>query len=976
MSKSTLRFHAPLLLILLLHLLLSGTFSALTPLGEAPDEPAHFAYVQFLARHGRPPLDLEERREAGYKSVWPPLFQSLVAVPVAIVGETPPTRLKAVGDTPRRLIPTNGQTIASHLHTEDEAWPWRGVTLAWHLGRLVSVLLSTASIAVTYAIVWKLTRRRMLALIAAAAQTFLPQYLFIGSVVSDDTMLILLSGLIFLTMVTYTQRETIPGFGRFMLIGALLGLIAVVKYNAIPPWAIVFTWLLWLVFIDKKAAALGPSLLALLRALAGIAAGAMITAGWWFIFAWLHFNRVAELGLIRGSLASLSAGTSDAAVQNLESGAGLTLPPLAAWQTWVSMMFKSLWGTFGGGTSIEFAAWVYWLLLALALAALLGLFWPAPAAPKPARHAYLFLLLPLFFLPLTLLRFLLTGNLTETAQGRHLYPALPALMFGLVWGLARLGRLLRRGEWPLAALLMLPLLTLAAPILIRASYPPLLPLPTLSADAAPGPELAPGVRLLDYRVGAAIGGALPVELRWLATQIPPEDYLIDLIVTGGDGREVGAWLGHPVGGRYPTRAWDEGDILRDTIAVPLLPAAAAPATVTLRLLDAAGQPTGEINLGPAHIAPPSEPSPRLPGQLRADGLAPDAPFTYRNTLTFVLPGQTVTPTLTGPAGQPIEPDLFLPGGLAHFIVAAPWPSGDYQINSQFPIPNSQFTISNRPRQFTPPPVQYPLNANFADRVTLLGYDLPQRRVQPGQSFPLTLHLQARRTMGEGLAIFNHLLDAGAVQRGGADRIPLNYYTTLLWVPGEIVSDAYWVPVDEAAPPGVYWLDVGLYPTQKPELSLPLVVDGQVIAKNSVAVGPLKIGGPPPGVTVAEANPATPQRVSFGGQITLLGFTRTADQLTLYWQAETAPRADYTVFVHLLDAAGQVVAQADAPPAAGRYPTSLWDSDELIIHERTLPAGPSGPHPLAIGLYRPDTGERLPAAGFVDGVVPLGSMEQQ
>jgi hypothetical protein len=261
-------------------------------------------------------------------------------------------------------------------------------------------------------------------------------------------------------------------------------------------------------------------------------------------------------------------------------------------------------------------------------------------------------------------------------------------------------------------------------------------------------------------------------------------------------------------------------------------------------------------------------------------------------------------------------------------------------------------------------------------VTLLGYDLPQRRVQPGQSFPLTLHLQARRTMGEGLAIFNHLLDAGAVQRGGADRIPLNYYTTLLWVPGEIVSDAYWVPVDEAAPPGVYWLDVGLYPTQKPELSLPLVVDGQVIAKNSVAVGPLKIGGPPPGVTVAEANPATPQRVSFGGQITLLGFTRTADQLTLYWQAETAPRADYTVFVHLLDAAGQVVAQADAPPAAGRYPTSLWDSDEIIIDERTLPAVPSGPHTLAIGLYRPDTGERLPAAGFVDGVVPLGSMEQQ
>ena len=53
-----------------------------------------------------------------------------MAGPLAAIGDAPPTRLKAVGDTPRRLIPTNGQTIAAFIHTADEAPPWRGLPLA------------------------------------------------------------------------------------------------------------------------------------------------------------------------------------------------------------------------------------------------------------------------------------------------------------------------------------------------------------------------------------------------------------------------------------------------------------------------------------------------------------------------------------------------------------------------------------------------------------------------------------------------------------------------------------------------------------------------------------------------------------------------------------------------------------------------------------------------------------------------------
>jgi hypothetical protein len=305
-------------------------------------------------------------------------------------------------------------------------------------------------------------------------------------------------------------------------------------------------------------------------------------------------------------------------------------------------------------------------------------------------------------------------------------------------------------------------------------------------------------------------------------------------------------------------------------------------------------------------------------------------------------------------------------------VAPNWPSGDYQLA----ISNEQLTINNRQIQFEPPPVQHATNASFADQITLLGYDLPQRRVQPGESFPLTLHLRAERTLGKDLIIFNHLLDQNTTQRGGTDRVPQQYYTTLLWVPGEIVSDAYSVSVDADAPPGVYWLDVGLYPADDPTFSLPLFVDDQPIDRHSVSIGPVKVGGPPEGVTLEHIEPQTWLNANFGNEITLIGFDSGVDNstFTLFWQASTALTIDHTVFIHILDAQGNVVAQADSPPAAGVYPTSLWDMGEIVGDERTLPALSPGSYAVKAGLYRPDTGERLPVTGSPDGAINLFEFE--
>ncbi len=103
-------------------------------------------------------------------------------------------------------------------------------------------------------------------------------------------------------------------------------------------------------------------------------------------------------------------------------------------------------------------------------------------------------------------------------------------------------------------------------------------------------------------------------------------------------------------------------------------------------------------------------------------------------------------------------------------------------------------------------------------------------------------------------------------------------------------------------------------------------------------------------------------------------------VTLVWQALRPPDADYTVFVHLMDEAGKLVAQSDATPA-GDYPTGRWIAGEVVTdaHLLTLPPNVEGTYRLAAGMYDPLTGARLPVSDVAgqpvpDGAAPLGQVQ--
>ena len=119
-------------------------------------------------------------------------------------------------------------------------------------------------------------------------------------------------------------------------------------------------------------------------------------------------------------------------------------------------------------------------------------------------------------------------------------------------------------------------------------------------------------------------------------------------------------------------------------------------------------------------------------------------------------------------------------------------------------------------------------------------------------------------------------------------------------------------------------------------------------------------------------------------------------LSTFWQAQSPVDADYKLFVHLLDAQGNAVAQydhypfaldpalpateaalnpaygtdtlplPDSYPATGLIPTRRWLPGRTLVETVALPLStdlPAGDYTLALGLYDEATLQRLPLSAI-------------
>jgi len=254
----------------------------------------------------------------------------------------------------------------------------------------------------------------------------------------------------------------------------------------------------------------------------------------------------------------------------------------------------------------------------------------------------------------------------------------------------------------------------------------------------------------------------------------------------------------------------------------------------------------------------------------------------------------------------------------------------------------------------------PINANLGNEVSLVGYTVDSTALEPGGELWITLWWQAVDGASEDYETFVQVLDSSGNAVAQVHRWTLDgAYRTRLWPSDELTPTRFMLDLPEDLQPGPYTVIAGMYRVLANE-PLPVVDEaGNPVLPHAI-VGRFKVSLPdvPPQLSSPDAD------ITFGGQIDLLGVEseNSADTLTLRaeWQAIDRPTADHTLFVHVVDANGEIAAQLDTQPRGGTYPTSIWSAGEIVPDEYNIPLEglAAGTYRVLIGWYTLPSGERL------------------
>ena len=552
MNSSTWRSPTYYLLffILIAFLALGVLYSTAIPIFEKPDEPYHYFFVQHLARErSLPVMDSPGEKLWEQEGTQPPLYYMLAAWLVSQVDDPDARELYWVN--PQRNIGDPGRPGNKNfvVHTKDERWPYQGAVLAIHMARWLSLVIGAATVLLTFLLVCTIfPERPYLALGAAAVNAFIPQFLFISSSVSNDSLITFFSALTLLQLVRLISRPQPRETRAYLALGVTLGLAALSKLSGLALLGLSGLVLIGLAWREKSWRPVVQG---------GLTIGALVAviAGWWYLRNWQLYGDFTGLA------------------PHLAVMGGRPTPIQLTWESLRSELVglrASFWGLFGW-FGILMPDWVYAVLDGLTLLGVLGAIRWWARDRTAARRAVLLLLLWLLLIGISLTRWTL---MTAASQGRLLFPALPtiALVLALGWAEWVPARLVRGRE-------MLPLIGAAGLLLLAALLPgwlirPVYALPELldPEDLPPGlssPELHFGDELLLHgceteQDRVLPGQSLAVTCYWEALVPIDQDYFIWNHLLGRDLDPIGKEHGYPGSGRFPTSLWPVNRVLAST----------------------------------------------------------------------------------------------------------------------------------------------------------------------------------------------------------------------------------------------------------------------------------------------------------------------------------------------------------------------------------------------------------------------------
>jgi hypothetical protein len=343
------------------------------------------------------------------------------------------------------------------------------------------------------------------------------------------------------------------------------------------------------------------------------------------------------------------------------------------------------------------------------------------------------------------------------------------------------------------------------------------------------------------------------------------------------------------------------------------------------------------------------------------------------------------PPLTDKPGQVMRYDQ-------QFVLPAGLPPGQYQVwlrlldtvsGQAIPLANgdlehhlSDVAVKAASCRDNDNPISAHLDSGMrlGPEIELHGYDWPEEEYRPGHLLPVKLWWCARQDPTSDYLLRLQLRDeAGHTVAESQESLSQLDYPLTQWQAGQLIMGQSGIVIPAQADEEQYQLYLSLIESDS-GVALPA---GWPLGRRSLELGPVKVK---PWSIETELPPISHTlRADFGQPLLakLHGYDISTMELppgdyldiSLIWRSavESIP-ASYTVFLHLEDEQGQILAQGDGLPAGGFRPTTSWRQDEVIVDDHTIqvPAGlEPGTYSLWVGLFDPNTNERLPI--FVDGV---------
>lgn len=236
----------------------------------------------------------------------------------------------------------------------------------------------------------------------------------------------------------------------------------------------------------------------------------------------------------------------------------------------------------------------------------------------------------------------------------------------------------------------------------------------------------------------------------------------------------------------------------------------------------------------------------------------------------------------------------------------------------------------------------------------LGAQTFPQRVAPGETVHGTLYLQSDAPTATNLNLLLRAVNQHGEELFRFEGWPFGSATSS-WKPGALWQDGHEFAITESATQGIYRIEASFYDPATLESVGESETIGWLVVEGELSEPVARFGD------VVQLVRVDAQDVAHAGETLTV---------TPHWRFMEAPEFVPSRFAHLVDASGNVVAQADRPLLADFAPPTEVMQGAPIVDTIDLPLPADlapGEYTLLIGLYNPVDGARLLTAEGGDSV---------